>query len=182
MSNGFLKIVMGPMYAGKTSFLINTIQNYDSNNILVVKHSFDTRYGDSDFIVSHDKKTSKCISVIQLAELFNSSILDNKDVIFIDEAQFFEDLYNTVVILVDELGKSVYLAGLDGDFKRCQFGNGDLLRLISMADEVIKINGTCAVPNCSAKSVFSLRTCTDDKQIIVGNCYIPVCRKHYLDN
>ena len=190
-SNGFLKIVMGPMFAGKSTFLIHEIAKYPANNVVAIKHSVDTRYytevcenyGIScepvHYIISHNKEVAKCLGFHKLRDILNNDVLSGKDVIFIDEAQFFDDLFEVVIILVEKLGKSVYLAGLDGDFKRRSFGNGDLMKLIPYADEVIKIRGHCQVAGCQKESLFSMRTSADESQIVVGNNYIPVCRYHY---
>lgn len=40
------------------------------------------------------------------------------DVIGIDEAQFFEDLYDFCCTAADRDGKTVIVAGLDGDYLR----------------------------------------------------------------
>lgn len=43
------------------------------------------------------------------------------DVIGIDEAQFFEDLYDFCCTAADHDGKTVIVAGLDGDYLRWFF-------------------------------------------------------------
>lgn len=180
-SSGYLKIVLGPMFAGKSSFLIDEISKFDgANNILAIKHSFDKRYSDDDYIISHDQKRVPCKSVAKLSDILDADILANKQIIFIDEAQFFEDIYETVTILLEEMNKHVYLAGLDGDFRRLPFNNSKLLNLIPLADEVVKLRGKCGFPGCSNPSIFSHRTTTSSEQVVVGNCYIPLCRAHYL--
>lgn len=179
-STGYLKIVLGPMFAGKSSYLIEEISKYDNANILAVKHSIDNRYSDDDYIISHDQKRVACKSVSKLSDLLDADILANKKIIFIDEAQFFDDIYETIVILVEEMNKHVYLAGLDGDFRRIPFNNSKLLNLIPIADEVIKLRGRCGFPECQNPSIFSHRTTNQEAQVVVGNCYIPMCRKHFL--
>ena len=42
--SGSLKIIMGPMFAGKTTSLLNEISKYNSKDILVINHSVDNRY------------------------------------------------------------------------------------------------------------------------------------------
>jgi thymidine kinase len=182
LSTGYLKLVLGPMFAGKSSFLIEEISKFDNtNNILAIKHSFDKRYSDDDYIISHDQKRVACKSVEKLSDILDAEILANKQIIFIDEAQFFEDIYETVIILVEEMNKHVYLAGLDGDFRRIPFCNSKLLNLIPLADEVIKLRGTCGISGCVNPSIFSHRTSTSNDQVVVGNCYIPLCRTHFLN-
>lgn len=58
-------------------------------------------------------------------------------VIAIDEAQFFPDLFDSVVRMADDDNKCVYVAGLDGDYKREAFGKDkDMLRLVPHAESV----------------------------------------------
>jgi thymidine kinase len=169
------------MFAGKSSYLIEEISKYDNSNILAVKHKFDNRYSNDDYIISHDQKRVACKSVAKLSDILDADILANKNTIFIDEAQFFDDIYETVIILVEEMNKHVYLAGLDGDFRRIPFNNSKFLNLIPLADEIIKLRGRCGFQDCQNTSIFSYRTINQDEQVVVGNCYIPLCRMHFLN-
>lgn len=190
-NTGYLGMVIGSMYAGKTTYLLDEIENYkenngNTNNILVIKHSFDTRYDDNNteepsksHIISHNDKKYPCLTFSCLKDILNLDYLENKEIIIIDEAQFFTDIYDVVVILVEQLNKRVYLAGLDGDFTRMPFNNGDFLKLIPFADEVVKLNSKCAF--CDKRGVFSRRMVNNQEQILIGSsCYKPVCRTHYL--
>ena len=53
-----LTVIIGPMFAGKTSYLINLYKNNKKNNIntLVINHSYDIRYGDQG-LTNHNKET-----------------------------------------------------------------------------------------------------------------------------
>lgn len=52
-----------------------------------------------------------------LIMIFGTSL--QLEVIGIDEAQFFEDLYDFCCEVADHDGKTVIVAGLDGDYLRC---------------------------------------------------------------
>ena len=65
----------------------------------------------------------------------------NADYIFINEAQFFTNLKNWVITIVERYNKNVILCGLDSDFKREKFG--EILDLIPHAHKITKLNGTC---------------------------------------
>jgi thymidine kinase len=185
-ATGYLGIVIGCMYAGKTTYLLDEIENYretkgNADNILVIKHSLDVRYDNAatlPHIISHNDRKYPCVPLTNLKDIFNLEELDSKNIIIIDEAQFFKDVYDVVINLVENMNKNVYLAGLDGDFSRMPFNDGDFLNLIPIADEVVKLNSKCAY--CDKRANFSRRIVESQEQILVGSsCYKPVCRFHY---
>ena len=76
---------------------------------------------------------------------------------------------------------NIVIAGLDGDYKRNNFG--EIHKLIPLCDNITKKKSLCLKCNNGNKALFSHRICSNDSQILVGseNKYIPVCRKHYLE-
>jgi thymidine kinase len=97
------------------------------------------------------------------------------DVVIINEGQFFADIYETVLYMVDVLGKKVYICGLDGDFKRNKFGR--LLDLIPHSNAVQKLNSLCALCKNGKKAIFSKRVSQESDQVVIGSDnYIPLCR------
>ena len=77
------------------------------------------------------------------------------------------------------------VAGLDGDFKRNQFGY--LIDLIPMAEKVKKMSAVCF--NCGDEASFTQRTkfsrsVDKTEQVHVGGSemYKPVCRRCYMAN
>lgn len=194
---GYLKIIIGPMFSGKTSMLIdlyneeknNNYQMYklykikEKNNILAINYDKDTRYGVNK-IVSHDKQEIDCISVNNLEELsfyeMDNHSLISSEFIFINEAQFFKGLKKWVLNEVENNNKNITLCGLDSDYKRNKFG--ELLDLIPHADSLIKLYGKCYKNNCKNKSLYTHRISNEIQQEVIGtNNYIPVCRKCYND-
>ena len=103
----------------------------------------------------------------------------NADVILINEAQFFEDLEDVVIDMVENCDKEVELCGLDGTYSRTKFGNGAIFNLMPLADHIEKLSGQCS--QCSQKSSFTFRISKDEGDIVIGGAdkYIPVCRKCY---
>jgi thymidine kinase len=98
-------------------------------------------------------------------------------VILINEGQFYPDLYNNVLIMLNH-DKKVYICGLDGDFERKKFGQ--ILDLIPMCDKVSKIRSLCGICRNSTKAIFSMRLTDEKDQTIVGTeNYSPVCRNCY---
>ena len=62
MNFGSLELIIGPMYAGKSTELIKRIKMYQilEKNVLIVNHKINNRYG-TDGISTHDK--TKCDKV-----------------------------------------------------------------------------------------------------------------------
>jgi thymidine kinase len=183
MTVGYLELIIGPMFSGKTTALIDI---YEKNTILgknlyVVNYSGDTRYHES-MLSTHDKKMIPCVFASKLSELFlGEVVLDahNADVILINEGQFFPDLYQIVKLLVEDYGKHVYVCGLDGDFKRHKFGQ--LLDLIPLSDNVKKLHSNCKF--CNNNAIFSHRITNEIDQVVIGSSnYHALCRACYNKN
>ncbi len=178
MMCGYLEIVIGPMFSGKTTSLINNYTNIIKNNYkcAVITHNDDIRYS-IDKLSSHDKSMIDCFKCNSLAE-FNESCKDNiKDIdfILIDESQFFNDLQHYVLFFVNKLHKNVYVYGLDGDFKQQRFGQ--VFDIIPYCDKIQKLHSSCHT--CKKQAIFSHRTTNSIEQVLIGSedKYIPLCRQ-----
>lgn len=183
---GYLEIILGPMFSGKTSKILEIYKQCIFSNIPVVaiNHSSDTRYSET-MISTHDKQMIPCIQTDKLYNLnedqeLYGKLLDCK-VILINEGQFFEDLYTWVIEMIDVYKKEIYVCGLDGDFNRNKFGS--ILNLIPYCDKVNKLKSLCSICRDGTKAIFSHRISQEKQQILIGSdCYKPVCRKCYEEN
>lgn len=179
-----LDILLGPMFAGKSSTLLSLVARHAAigNPVLVIKHSSDTRYENSDaFVVTHDKRRAMCCSTDTLDTPIIRDAVRTHQVIIVDEAQFFQGLVPFAKHVVDDLGKSLYLIGLDGDFHREPFG--DLLQCIPLADRIQKLTAFCHGCADGTPGIFtSRRNRSSDEQVIVGgsDLYETLCRTCYL--
>ena len=182
---GSLELIIGPMFSGKTKFLISRykeiITTNTNNFILVINYYKDTRYG-ADSIISHDVESISAINISLLSiinnlfEISNSSEINNFNYILINEGQFFPDLKESVITLVEHYKKNVIICGLDCDYKQEKFGQ--IWDLIPHADKLIKLQGKCN--NCSNKSLFTHRLSNEVVQELIGTYnYIPLCRNCY---
>ena len=176
MDCGYLKIILGPMFSGKTTYLIDKYNELIKINkhAIVINHTLDNRYSNNE-VVTHDGKKIPCLNIKRLNDLYNGHediFSDENKYILINEAQFFDDIVEMVVLLVEKYNKYVFISGLDGDFKRKKFGN--ILDLIPISDEVIKLKAIC---KCGNSASFSKRMSNEKEQISIGNDnYQPVCR------
>jgi thymidine kinase len=185
---GYLEIIKGPMFSGKTTRIMEIYKKYSLCNIktLVVNYEKDNRYSDS-LLSSHDKIMIPCVKALSLADIavftengvegkYGKEFIESK-VILINEGQFFQDCVEWVRIAVEKYNKNVYICGLNSDFKRNKFGNWLDLELVS--DNVVVLHAFCG--NCKKRpAIFSHRLSTETAQEVIGtDCYIPVCRKCY---
>ena len=120
---GYLKIILGSMFAGKTTELVKEYKRHESCGFecLFINHKIDTRYvKDENKTSTHDRVFINSINIgDNLFDFFKKqSFLDRYDVVLINEGQFFQDLYKFVDYIVNSLHKKVYVCGLDGDYKR----------------------------------------------------------------
>jgi thymidine kinase len=178
---GYLELILGPMYSGKTTTLIELFNRYrnENKNVVVINYAEDKRYS-SSMLSTHNHIQIPCIFAHKINDVLNLS--KEADILLINEGQFFEDIYDTVFYLVEKLNKTVYICGLDGDFKRNLFGN--IYKLIPLCDEVKKLSAICKI--CKKAALFSHRVIhenkRDDSQILIGSDnYIPLCRQCYQE-
>ncbi len=187
-TDGYLELIIGPMFCGKTSKLLEIYKQCKFCNIpvTIINHSIDKRYHET-MVSTHDKIMAPCIQANKLSEIWlndnqvvdndSYNLLKNSDVILINEGQFFSDLYEVVVDMLNK-NKRVYICGLDGDFERKKFGS--VLDLIPLCDKVTKLTSLCSSCKDGTPGIFSMRLTNETEQTIVGSDnYIPVCRKCY---
>lgn len=194
--SGYLELIIGPMFSGKTSRLVEIYNQCKFCNIKVsvINHSIDNRY-DDDLLSTHDKIKIPCIKTKKLFDVWDDRIpteenikliyrikdkfqLATSEVILINEGQFFPDLFDFVNALLKH-EKKIYVCGLDGDFERKKFGQ--ILDLIPICDKVEKLTSLCSICKNGKKGIFSMRLSNEKEQTVVGSeNYIPVCRECYI--
>lgn len=183
---GRLELIIGPMYASKTTELIKISNRYKSiqKNILAINHKINNRYGTCN-IISHDsKELDNCKILTRLQQLKEDDLIDeynNADIIIIEELQFFDDAFEFITKATDIDHKIIIAAGLDGDSNREPFG--DVLRLIPYAEKVTKLSAFCKICQDGTLGYYTKRLVDNTDKVLVGttNEFIAVCRRHYLE-
>lgn len=190
---GYLEIIKGPMFSGKTTRILDIYKKYKFCDIqtMVINYSKDNRYSD-EMLSSHDKIMIPCIKALKLNDIVplidggeinkeeefkhSKKFMDSK-AILINEGQFFSDIVEWVTIAVEKYHKNVYVCGLNTDFMRNKFGNW--LELESISDNVVMLHSFCS--HCKKRpALFSHRLSNESEIELIGSdCYIPVCRKCY---
>jgi len=177
---GWIEVITGCMFAGKTEELIRRIRTlqYAKKNIVVFKPRIDNRYSETE-IASHSGYRVPCINVDTAIEILDK-VDKNVDVVAIDEAQFFD---RNLVLVCEELadkGKRVMVAGLDCDFRGEPFGI--MPELLVRSEFVTKLSAVCA--RCGQPATRTQRLVDgkpadyNDPIVLVGasESYEPRCR------
>lgn len=177
---GWLEVICGCMFAGKTEELIRRIHvlSFARKNILVFKPAIDNRYSDSE-IVSHAGTKVPSIVVDQAKEILDN-IAEDTEVVAIDEGNFFDKEIVDVCELLANKGIRVMVAGLDKDFRGEAFGV--LPELLTRAEFVTKLTAVCT--KCGAPATRTQRLVDgkpasfNDPILLVGALehYEPRCR------
>ena len=184
MSQGYLNLIIGPMFSGKSTRLIQYIRKYKTLglNLIVIKPSLDTRYTTKNEICTHNHEKESCniYDRDKLEEIFNHSEYNNYEIIIIEEGQFFMNLFEIVKRMTDIDKKKVYISALNGDFNRDLFG--DIHKLISLADNIDFLQSLCIDCKDGTPGIYSKRITNNSLQILVASNdnYKAVCRKHYF--
>ena len=185
MSTGSLSVTVGCMFAGKSTLAVSTVRRWRSldKNVLVLKHARDTRYGENTSMFTHDTPIAPvdCQPVEVLMPVLEERSFQKAQVVVIEEAQFFPDLYDFCLAACDVHGKQVYVFGLDGMATREPFGQ--MCQLCPIADSFVKIGALCQMCKDGTKAAFTvaLRTIPESGVLIGGGeSYAAVCRRHYL--
>jgi len=181
-THGYLELILGSMFSGKTSYLLEVYKKCMFCNIpvVVVNYAADNRYTSDAMLSTHDKQMIPCILASTIREAITNHLetIEKADTILINEGQFFPDIEEEVKQLVENSNKRVYICGLDGDFERKPLGS--LLQLIPFSDNIIKLKSLCSLCRDGTPGVFSFRTTNEKNQVVIGSSnYIPLCRKCY---
>ncbi|NTW96364.1 MAG: thymidine kinase [Erysipelotrichaceae bacterium] len=150
---GYIEVISGCMFAGKTEELIRRIKvlEFAKKNVLVFKPALDNRYSDTK-VVSHGGSSVDSI-VVENSRAILDYVNDDTDVVAIDEVQFFDKEIMLVCDYLAKKGVRVMAAGLDTDFRAEPFGV--MPQLITDAEFVTKLTAVCM--KCGAPATRTQR-------------------------
>lgn len=170
---GWIEVVCGSMFSGKTEELIRRMKRAQFANLKVeiFKPSIDVRYSEEE-VVSHDANAIQSTPVESAQNIL--LMASDVDVVGIDEAQFFDDGIIDVCRQLADSGIRVIVAGLDMDYMGVPFG--PMPALMATAEYVTKVHAICV--RCGDLAHHSHRLTADDKQVLLGahDTYQPICR------
>jgi len=173
---GWIEVICGSMFSGKTEELIRRIKRAKIANqkVEIFKPTIDTRY-DNNKIVSHDSNAILSTPIGNSKKLLE--LAGDATVVGIDEAQFFDLGLTEVVQQLAIDGKRVIIAGLDMDYKGVPFG--PMPFLLAVAEYITKVHAICS--HCGALATHSYRFSGNEEQVVLGekDRYEPRCRVCY---
>ncbi len=171
---GKIEVICGSMFSGKTEELIRRLNRaiIAKKNVEIFKPIIDDRYSENE-VVSHNNTKIPSVSVSNSESIY--LLAHNKDVIGIDEAQFFDNELPNVCKKLAADGVRVIIAGLDMDYLGNPFGI--FPQLMAIADDILKVHAVCM--QCGESANFSKRLVSNNDKILVGekDMYEPRCRR-----
>ena len=174
--NGWIEVICGSMFSGKTEELIRRMRRAEFANqaFVIFKPEIDNRYSKKK-VVSHQGNDFEAVVVKSSSEILEK--WNGEKVVAVDEAQFFDEGIVDVCNKLANKGVRIILAGLDMDYKGIPFG--PMPALLSIAEYVTKVHAICV--SCGNLAQFSHRTVKDSGQVLVGAVekYKPLCRSCY---
>jgi len=173
---GWIEVVCGSMFSGKTEELIRRLKRAKIANLKVeiFKPAFDVRYDDIN-VVSHDANSISSTPVENSQAIL--LLTQDVDVVGIDEAHFFDTEILDVCNALALRGVRVIVAGLDMDYKGKPFA--PIAGLLATADFITKLHAICVV--CGNIASMSFRKTQDKERFLLGekDVYEPRCRVCY---
>ncbi|RLD15264.1 MAG: thymidine kinase [Caldiserica bacterium] len=184
MKKGWIEVIAGCMFSGKSEELIRRVRRAKiaRQKVQVFKSSLDTRYDEAK-VVSHSGAKVEAISVDHPEEII-AKIDDDTQVVAIDEAQFFSEKIVDVIEFLADRGIRVIVAGLDLDFRGEPFG--PMPALLARAEKVDKLTAICMV--CGEEATRTQRIIDGkpasyyDPIVVIGaqEKYEARCRRHHI--
>jgi thymidine kinase len=172
-----ISVICGPMFAGKTTALIERYQWLTQERIptRVFKHSFDTRAKD---VQTHAGESLPCLALSSVEQLL-LQVPPGVGAVLIDEVQFFDESIVDAAVALSRSGVHVIAAGLDLDYRGRDFG--PMGHLLAVADDVTKVRASCA--HCGLQASRTGRKVDSQLTVLVGghDQYEARCLNCWLD-
>ncbi len=170
---GRLTVITGPMFAGKTTALIDRLRAAEAagRRVAALKSSIDDRY-DAEHIVTHEGASHAARAIGSPAELREV----DAELVGVDEVHFFREGFVPEVLALLDRGVDVLCAGLDRSSFHVPMS--EMGALFCEADEVVKLTARCSI--CGEPATHTKRLVADKQDIIVGGegMFEPRCRRH----
>lgn len=171
---GWIEVIVGSMYSGKTEELIRRLRRAQiaRQRVEIFKPVIDDRYA-RDHIVSHSELRIPSRGVRTAKEILRYA--HEAQVIGIDEGQFLGAGLLPVVEKLARQGKRVIVAGLDQDYMGQPFE--PMPQLLAIAEYITKTLAICMV--CGAPANRTYRKVARGGRVVVGGAdlYEARCRR-----
>jgi thymidine kinase len=175
---GWIEVIAGSMFSGKTEELIRRLRRaeFAKQKVEIFKPTIDVRYSEEE-VVSHNATSIRSTPVPSSQNIL--LLTGDVDVVGIDEAQFFDAGIVEVCVKLADQGIRVIVAGLDMDFQGRPFG--PMPELFAVAEYVTKVHAVCM--HCGDLAQYSHRKSDSKATVVLGekDIYEPLCRRCYID-
>ncbi|MEM8907923.1 MAG: thymidine kinase [Bacteroidota bacterium] len=174
--SGWIEVICGSMFSGKTEELIRRLKRAKIANqrVEIFKPQIDTRYA-AEKVVSHDANSILSTPIDHSRKLLEMT--EGVSVVGIDEAQFFDMDLPRVCQNLALKGIRVIVAGLDMDYLGRPFG--PMPNLLAVAEYITKVHAICH--HCGNLATHSYRLSVDEGTVVLGekDRYEARCRTCY---
>ena len=176
--HGWIEVITGSMFSGKSEELIRRIRRAQiaRQKVQVFKPVIDDRFS-HDHIVSHSELRIPSESAKSASDLL-AQVRSDTEVVGIDEGQFFDLNLPAACNTLADRGKRVIVAGLDQDYLGRPFE--PMPQLLAIAEYITKTLAICMV--CGDPANHTQRLVASSDRVLVGasGLYEARCR-HCFD-
>jgi len=170
-TQGSITAIIGCMFSGKTTMILDRLIGTDPEQTRAFKHACDQRY-QPDAIVSHAGRSSPAVS-LNFAREIEEHLTPAIRLVAIDEAHFFDEDLIAVLRRLAMAGTEVITTSLD-----CGSWGQPMpvtQQLIEIADRTILRHATCARCGGPANHTQRLTPIVDGNLVGGPECYEPRC-------
>ena len=177
MQLGWIEVIAGSMYSGKTEELIRRVRRaqFAKQKTQMFKPALDNRYHETN-VSSHDQTMMQAIPLKSIHDVWTHLKADTQ-VIGFDEGQFLTQDFVQIAKDLAARGIRVIIAGLDMDWKGHPFE--PIPTLMAIAEEVTKPRAICTVCGNLASYTQKLRGSSSQVEIGSQDNYEARCRLHF---
>ncbi len=174
-SQGWLEVIVGSMFSGKSEELIRRMRRAQiaRQRVQIFKPAVDVRYAD-DHIVSHSELRLEAEPATSAADLLGK-VRPDTEVVGIDEGQFFDAALPAICTALADRGMRVIVAGLDQDYLGRPFE--PMPHLLAIAEFITKTRAICVV--CGNPANHTQRLVQSADRVLLGalGTYEARCRR-----
>lgn len=174
-SSGWLEVIVGSMFSGKSEELIRRVRRAQiaRQRVQIFKPAVDIRYSD-DHIVSHSDLKLEAEPATSAADLL-ARVRPDTEVVGIDEGQFFDAALPAACTELADRGLRVIVAGLDQDYLGRPFE--PMPHLLAIAEFITKTRAICVV--CGNPANHTQRLVHNADRVLLGahGTYEARCRR-----
>jgi len=176
---GSIHLATGPMFSGKTTWLIDNLQKSNANETIAIKYFLDNRYA-IDNIKTHDGKSIKAKNAKNESDILKL-LKENPHIkiLGIDEIHFFNPTISKFLNELKNKNLTIYTVGLNIDYKNREWET--VIKVSEIADSKKLFKAICST--CGKRNATKIhRKTADKKRVLIGGAdmYESLCEIDYF--